>query len=152
MSIDSLSQTTTVTAADQIPLYSAQGGGDVRVALSVLTAYLQALLTDDDSPITQYAAPSATGFSVTVAPAENGGSVYLLLTPVAGYAAGTLVLPAVANCIDGQELILSTTQAVTTLTINGSGATVNGAPTALAANAFFRLRFDGIFNAWYRVG
>jgi hypothetical protein len=29
---------------------------------------------------------------------------------------------------------------------------VNGAPTTLAANAFFRLRFDGVFNAWYRIG
>ena len=152
MSINSLSQVTAVTAADQIPLYSAQGGGDVRVALSVLTAYLQALLTDDDSPITQYFAPNATGFSVTVVPAEDGGSVFLLLTPAAGYAAGTIVLPLEENCIDGQEVVVTTTQAVTTLTVSGNGATVNGAPTTLAANDFFRLRFDGVFNAWYRVG
>ena len=29
---------------------------------------------------------------------------------------------------------------------------VNGAPGNLAANGFFRLRFDGVFKAWYRVG
>ena len=40
-----------------------------------------------------------------------------------------------------------------TLTINGNGATaVTGAPTALAANAFFRLRFDRATSSWYRVG
>jgi hypothetical protein len=28
---------------------------------------------------------------------------------------------------------------------------VTGAPTTLAANAFFTLRFDATTNAWYRV-
>ena len=37
-------------------------------------------------------------------------------------------------------------------TVAGNGSTVNGAPTTLAANSFFRLRFDGVFKAWYRVG
>jgi hypothetical protein len=54
--------------------------------------------------------------------------------------------------VDGQQLLVSCTQAVTTLTVAGNGSTVNGAPATLAANAFFRLRFDGVFKAWYRVG
>jgi hypothetical protein len=41
---------------------------------------------------------------------------------------------------------------VTTLTIAGNGSTLNGAPTTIAANGFFNLRFDGVFKAWYRVG
>ena len=44
------------------------------------------------------------------------------------------------------------TQAVTTLTVSGNGATVNGAPAALTANGFFRLRFDGVLGGWYRLG
>ena len=48
---------------------------------------------------------------------------------------------------------MSCTQAVTTLTVSANGATaVNGAPAALTANGFFRLRFDGIFQSWYRIG
>jgi len=102
--------------------------------------------------VTQYAAPAATGFTVLVAPPDSGDSMFLLLTPNAGYAAGTITLPAAATCVDGQELLVTTTQLVTALTVGGNGSTVNGAPTTLAANAFFRLRFDGVFKAWYRVG
>jgi hypothetical protein len=33
-----------------------------------------------------------------------------------------------------------------------TGATVVGAPTSLAANDFFLLRFDAVTGTWYRVG
>jgi hypothetical protein len=41
---------------------------------------------------------------------------------------------------------------VTTLTINGNGKTVVGGPATLAANAFFRLKYDGVLSTWFRVG
>lgn len=151
MGIASLSQTD-IAVADSLPFLSAANGADRRTSVTQLVALIQALLTDDNNPATQYAAPSATGFTVTVAPLATGGSVWLLLTPLAGYAAGAITLPAQALCVDGQELIVNTTQAVTALTVSGNGSTVNGAPTTLAANAFFRLRFDGVFKAWYRIG
>lgn len=150
--IDKLSKVTTLSASDLVALFSTSAGSDVAATIATLAAYLQTLLTTGAGFITQYAAPSATGFSVTIAPTEDGGSVYLNLTPVAGYAAGTLVLPAVATCQDGQEVLLSTTNAVTTLTINANGSSVIGGPSTLAAGAFFRLRFDGVYKTWARVG
>jgi hypothetical protein len=79
--------------------------------------------------------------------------MFLLLTPTGGFAAGTITLPAQATCVDGQEVLVTTTQLVTALTVGGNGATaVNGAPTTLAANAFFRMRYDGPAKSWYRVG
>lgn len=149
MAIQNLNQGTPTTAS-QIPFFDEASGQDRRCSVSAL----QALLAPSSSAslTTQYAQPSATGFSVLITPPEDGASVWLLLTPLAGYAAGTLTLPAQALCVDGQELLVSSTQAVTTLTVAGNGSTVNGAPTTLAANAFFRLRFDGVFKAWYRVG
>jgi hypothetical protein len=150
-SINSLSQTD-IAAADSLPFASATNGADRRTSVTQLVALIQSLLTVDDGMLTQYAAPNATGFGVQIAPPTAGGSVYLLLTPAAGYAAGTITLPAQAECVDGQQLLVSCTQAVTTLTVAGNGSTVNGAPATLAANAFFRLRFDGVFKAWYRVG
>jgi hypothetical protein len=78
--------------------------------------------------------------------------VFLLLTPGGTYATGTIVLPALAECADGQEVLVTCTQIVTALTVSGNGSTVNGAPSALAANGFFRLRFDGVLDSWYRVG
>lgn len=151
MAIERLNQGTP-SAASQIPFYDAQNGQDRRMSVDQLATVLQTELTPAGGLITQYAAPNATGFNVAIAPPTDGASMYLLLTPAGAYAAGTVTLPAQALCIDGQELLVSCTQAVTALTVAGNGSTVNGAPANLAANGFFRLRFDGVFKAWYRVG
>lgn len=138
------------STASQVPFYDPANGADRRASLAAIAAVLS--LSSAASPPAQYAAPNATGFNVQIAPVATGGSVYLLLTPAAGYAAGTITLPAQALCKDGQEVLVTCTQAVTALTVAGNGATVVGAPTTLAANAFFRLRFDGVFKNWYRIG
>lgn len=127
-------------------------GQDYRVSASEIVDFVSGNLSATDSVpqfVTQYAAPNATGFSVSITNA--GDSVHLILTPTAGFAAGTIVLPALANCTDKQRVLVNTTQSVTTLTINGNGATVTGAPTTLAANAFFMLKFDDVTNVWYRI-
>lgn len=151
--ISQLTAVDEVVGADQVPIYSSENGDARKASMTVLAAYIQTLLSSTGAMETQYSAPAATGFSVTINPTTDGDSVHLLLTPVAGYAAGTIVLPAVAECEDGQEVVVNSTQAITTLTVSANGATaVNGAPTTMAANAFFRLRFDGIFTSWYRIG
>lgn len=150
--INQLSAAGEISLGDLLPIFSTNNGDARKVSLSVLAAFLQPQMTAGGGFMTQYAAPNATGFSVTVAPVSDGASVYLLLTPTGAFANGGIVLPALATCHDGQEVLVSCTQAVTTLAVNGNGATVNGAPTTLAANGFFRLRFDGVFDAWYRVG
>lgn len=149
MAIERLSLTDAVTAA----VYWAVSlqDQDYRVSTASLLAYIQTNISAGDNKITQYAAPSASGFSVAIDD-DDGASVWLVLTPIAGYAAGTLVLPLLANCVDKQEILVNCTQAVTTLTITGNGSTVTGAPTTLAANAFFTLRFEDVTNTWYRVG
>ena len=151
MAIERLNQGTP-NAGSQIPFYDSAIGGDARTSVTALAALLATLLGTASLQLTQYAAPNASGFNVQVAPQTGGASVWLVLTPLAAYAAGTITLPAVALCQDGQELLLNTTQAVTALTVAGNGATVNGAPTTLAANAFFRLKFDAVLRVWYRVG
>ena len=153
MNINQLNSVDTLSASDLQAVWVASNSDTRKASLSTLLTFLQANLTAPGDDTTQYAAPNATGFSVTIAPPVAGQNMYLLLTPTAGFAAGTIVLPAVASCVDGQTVLVSITQAITTLTTNGNGATaVNGAPTTLAANAFFKLRFDGVFKSWYRVG
>lgn len=139
----------TIANDSQLPFFDPGNGQDRKASVAELATLLQGIGATGE--ITQYSAPAATGFGVQIAPSVNGGSVYLLLTPVAGYAAGTITLPAESLCVDGQQVRVSCTQAVTTLTVAGNGATVNGAPATLAANGFFTLRFDGVFRAWYRV-
>lgn len=151
--INQLAAADAITAGDLFVIYSAANGDARKAAASLLLAYLQSELTGTGGFETQYFAPGATGFSVTVAPTTEGGSVYLLMTPAAGYAAGTIVLPPLASSVDGQEVLVSCRQIVTALTVSGNGAVaVNGAPTTLAANAFFKMRYDGVSQSWYRVG
>ena len=146
-----LSRTDTVIASDLFVLFKATDDDYRGAPAADVLAYIQANLTFPGNYTTQYAAPAATGFSVTIP--DVGYDVHLILTPLAGYAAGTLVLPSKLTLKDGQRLLVNCTQAVTTLTIslNGASAAV-GAPTTLAANAFFTLKYDAASNNWYRVG
>lgn len=151
--ISQLSATDIIVAGDLFPVYKGSQGDARKAAASVLLAYMQENL--DFSPAdmftTQYASPSATGFTVNIDGTDD--SVHLILTPTGGFAAGTIKLPAKAGLADKQELLVNCTQAVTTLTIDANGAgAVTGAPTTLAANDFFRLKYDASGDAWYRVG
>lgn len=151
--INQLSAVDDVSAGDQVPIYSSSNGDARKASMSTLMGYMQDNLTFTSAkPVSQYSAPSATAFSVTITDgADDDTDVHLILTPTAGFAAGTITLPPVADCVDKQEILVNCTQAVTTLTIAGNGATVTGAPTTLAANAFFKLKFDDPTSTWYRV-
>jgi hypothetical protein len=142
----------TPTAASQIPFGDTLNGCDRRASLSDVATVVATLLPGASALTTIYFAPSTNGWGVMVLPPNDGDSVFLLVTPTADFGTATITLPLAATCQDGQELLVSCTHAVTALTVAGNGSTVNGAPTALAANGFFRLRFDGVFKAWYRVG
>lgn len=144
----------TPTLASSVPFGDTSSGFDRRCSV----ADIFALLTPPsglDGFATQYSAPNATGYITTVvAPATGLLGTWLLMTPVADYAVGTIILPIGK---DGIEVLVSSTHALTALTVTGAsvGAAaqpVNGAPTALAVNGFFRLRFDGVNNSWFRIG
>jgi hypothetical protein len=145
---DQINQLTTVTEVDNSTLWPVWSSSQSMKATGpLILAWLQANLTFTGLALAQqYAAPSATGFSVTLEAADS----WLILTPLAGYAAGTIVLPSVRT--NGQVVQVNCTQAVTTLTVSGNGTTVTGAPTTLAANGFFKLQFDAVLAAWFRVG
>lgn len=148
MGIRDLSESTPTTAS-QVPFYDPTNGVDRRCSVSALQALVDPAATD--APITQYESPGATGFSVTIAPAADGGGVFLLLAPGGAYATGTLVLP---TGHDGQEITVHCRAfAVTALTVTPvAGDSTSGAPTTLAAGGFFRLRFDAVNSLWCRVG
>jgi len=102
-------------------------------------------------PDSQYAAPAATGFNIVIS--VNDNDTHLMLTPAATYAAGTITLPAPGNLRDKQLLIVNCTQQVTSLTVDGNGASaVNGGPTSLGADDFFTLKYDLTLDTWNRVG
>ena len=148
--ISQLSTVTTVAGGDLLPVYSSSDSDTRKVSLTNLKTFINEDVVATDDKVTQFSAPTATGFTVTV---TNGpDSIWLVITPLAGYAAGTITLPVVANCVNKQEVLVISTQAITALTVSGNGATVVGAPTTMAANAFFRLKFEVVLSRWYRVG
>lgn len=148
--INQLSAADSLSDGDLLPVYSQNNGDARKASLSLLVSYLLGKITSTDDKTTQYAAPSATAFNVQIV--GTGVSIWLVLTPTGAFAAGTLTLPPVAGVKDKQEILVNCTQGITALTVAGNGATVTGAPTTLAANGFFRLRFDGVTDTWYRVG
>lgn len=141
--INQLSATDSLNGGDLLPVYKQNQGDARKCSITTLMEYVNANVTTVTQN-TQYAAPAATGFSVTV----NTGNVWLILTPVSTYAAGAIVLPTGAS--DKDTVTVNCTQIVTSLTVS-SGATVVGAPTTLAANGFFTMRFDAATSTWYRI-
>lgn len=141
--INQLSSTDVLNGGDLLPVYKQNQGDARKCSITTLMDYVNANVTTVTQN-TQYAAPAATGFSVAV----NTGNVWMILTPVSTYAAGAIVLPTGAS--DKDTVTVNCTQIVTSLTVS-SGATVVGAPTTLATNGFFTMRFDAATSTWYRV-
>lgn len=138
-----------VSSGDQIPVYSPQNGDSRRLPVSALLSYFEQ----------QYPSPTlttniyvpTTGFSIAV-PTPTTEQQWMLLTPAGTLAAGTIVLPLNTATPDGFEVLVTTTQIITTFTLSLNGAAAaNGAPTTLAANGFFRVRYVQANNAWYRI-
>lgn len=150
-----LTRATSVSQADGMVGYSSSNIGYYYFPWDILVAYIQTNIvfpTDVTQYVTQYAAPSATGFNVAITPADDQ-DVHLILTPTAGYADGTITLPPALGCRDGQRVLVNCTQQVTTLVVAPNGATaVTGEPTTLGADDFFTLMFDLPTLTWYRVG
>jgi hypothetical protein len=137
------------SAGDQIPVYSPNNGDARRLPMSALLSYFQQQFASPTVAVNLYV-PS-TGFNIA-APTPVSEQQWILLQPAGTLAAGTVTLPLNTSTPDGTEILVTTTQTITTFAVGLNGATAAfGAPTTLAANAFFRLRFYQPTNSWYRI-
>ena len=137
-----------LSGGDQLPVYSPTNGDARRVSITSLIEYFQANFADPDY-LTIINAPTNSGFNIQIgAQTQN---VFLIINPTGTFAAGTITLPPVASCFDGQEIVVACSQVINTLTITPNGATVIGAPNAFSAGGFFALRFNVLQSAWYTV-
>jgi len=134
---------------DLLPIYSSQNGDTRKISLNALAVWLSSKITMQDNKITQYSTPiSASALLVD----DMQKNVWLILTPLSTLSSLTIKLPLLANTINKQELLINTTQTITSLTIDTNGASIIGAPTTLTANQYFKLRYDLIMKTWYKVG
>ena len=135
-----------LSGGDNIPVYSSVNGDARRVSITSLIEYFQANFADPDY-LTIINAPTNSGFNIQIGAQTQ--SVFLIINPTGIFAAGTITLPPVASCFDGQEIVVACSQVINALTITPNGATVIGAPNAFAAGGFFSLRFNALQASWY---
>lgn len=148
--INKLTRTDSVSAGDVVPIY-VQNQGDARgAAMSVIAAYVLSTIDISGTDfVTQYALPSATGFSIQVN--DTSENTHLIISPTGSFAAGTIVLPAFANLIEGQQVMVTITQPLATLTVTPNGSSVIGAPTGMIQNQTFVLKYDQASTTWYMI-
>lgn len=146
--INSLSTIDSVSGGDQLPAFDESAGTARKMSVSQLLAYFAANFASPEFEV-QTAAPTLSGFTLTLT--ASAKSIWAVLSPTGAFAAGTIVLPPVADCFDGQTVIVTSAQAITTLTVNGNGATVNGAPSGLGTDGFFQLRYYALTSTWWCV-
>lgn len=148
--INQLSSTDTLTAGDLLPIWRANNSDTRKTSLTALQAYLQGALTFSAGQfVVQYAAPAATGFTTTLL--NNTNNQWLIMSPLAAYAAGTITFPLLSSVTDNQEILIVSTQAVTTLTLSGNGASIVGAPTGIIQNGAMRFKFNSLASTWYLI-
>jgi len=139
-----------VSPGDQVPVYSPNNGDARRLSVSSLMQYFQQTFASPTLATNVYT--PGTGFNVAV-PTPVAAQQWMLIQPAGTLALGTITLPLNTQTPDGTEVLVTTTQAITAFTLALNGATAaNGAPTTLAANAAFRMRFVASLNSWYKIG
>jgi hypothetical protein len=148
--INQLAGLSQISGGDLLPIYVPNNGDARKVSVTQLLTYFQTVFAAPTVSTNLYT-PGA-GFNVTV-PTPVSEQQWMLLQPAGTLATGTITLPLNTGTPDGTQLLVTTTQIITafTLALNGAAAAF-GAPTTLAANAFFTMRFYQATNSWYRIG
>jgi hypothetical protein len=147
--INQLPLLSSTSSGDQIPVYSPNNGDSRRLPISALLAYFQQSFASPTVATNLYT--PGTGFNIA-APTPVSEQQWILIQPASTLATGTITLPLNTSTPDGTEILVTTTQQITTFTLalNGAAAAF-GDPTTLAAEDFFRMRFYQATNSWYRI-
>jgi hypothetical protein len=148
--INQLSGLSQLSGGDLIPVYVPNNGDARKVSVTQLLQYFQQTFAAPTVATNLYT--PGTGFNITV-PTPVSEQQWMIIQPAGTLAAGTVTLPLNTGVPDGTEVRVTTTQIITTFTLALNGASAAfGAPTTLAANAFFTMRFYQATNSWYRIG
>ena len=147
--INQLSQMSAVSGADLLPVYSSSNGDARKLSVSALLTYFQQQFASPTVSTNLYV--PTTGFSIAV-PTPVSEQQWVLLQPAGTLASGTIVLPLNTSTPDGTEVLITTTQTITALTVSLNGATAAfNSPTSLPAGVAVRLRFYQSTNSWYCI-
>jgi hypothetical protein len=147
--INQLSGISQVSGGDLIPIYVPNNGDARKVSVTQLLSYFQQTFAAPSVSTNVYV--PTTGFNVTV-PTPVSDQQWMLFQPASTLASGTITLPLNTGVPDGTQVLVTSTQEITSLSISLNGATaVSGAPSTITAGGFFTIRFYQATNTWYRV-
>ena len=154
MSINKLNSVDAIALSDLWAIFSQSAGDDRRVSGTALLTFLNANLTfpgsSSKSKATKVFSTPITSGTVTVT--DGSANYWVIITPAGTLADLEIKLPAVANVVDLQEILVVCTQVITALTFDVNDATdIIGEPTALAANESFKIKYDSQTGNWYNI-
>lgn len=138
-----------ISSGDQLPVYSPNNGDARRTSVGSLLTFFQQSFASPTMAVNLFV-PGA-GFNLTV-PTPVAQQQWMLLQPASTLATGTITLPLNTGVPDGTELLISSTQTITALTIALNGATaIYGNVSTLTAGAAVRYRYYLATNSWYNI-
>lgn len=148
--INQLPLQSNVSVGDNLAVFSNQNGDTRRLPISALLTFFQEQFASPTLATNVYT--PGTGFNIA-APTPVAAQQWILISPAGTLATGTVTLPLNTSTPDGTEVLITTTQQITsfTLALNGAAAAF-GDPSTLAAEDYFRMRFVTSQNSWFRIG
>lgn len=147
--INQLPFLTNVSGGDQLAVFTPNNGDARRTSINSLLQYFQQTFASPTLATNLYT--PGTGFNQPV-PTPVAQQQWMLIQPAGTLASGTITLPLNTGTPDGTEVLVTTTQQITAFTLAPNGAAnVYGAPTTLAAEDNFRMRYVQATNSWYKI-
>lgn len=138
-----------VSGGDQLAVYTPNNGDARRTSINSLLQFFQTNFASPTLAVNLYV--PGTGFNIT-APTPVSQQQWMLLQPAGTLASGTITLPLNTGVPDGTEVLITSTQTITSFTIalNGAAA-IFGSVSTLTAGAAVRYRFYQSTNSWYNI-
>lgn len=137
-----------IAAGDLFVINQQQSRNYLGAPQDVLLDWLRENLKDPDYEKT-VVIPD-TGFSTTLP--QTSPDRWLLIRPTQAITSATVVLPSPNVARDGQQVLITSTLQITTLTIDGNGATnVYSSPSTLAAEGAIELKYEVDSKSWYVI-
>lgn len=158
--INELSAVDTVVAGDLIPVFDTNNGDARKASMTVIQTFMQANLDFDATAVfttVRVTADVTFGYSVG-ASVITANNTWIILIAVGTHPTITITLPGSSSsspvpAADKQEVLVYSSEIITTVTVTTFSPTVlAGAPTTLAADGFFKMRYDLITDTWYIIG
>ena len=119
--INQLAGVSQLSGGDLLPVYVPNNGDARKISITQLLQYFQQTFAAPTVATSVYT--PATGFNITV-PTPTSEQQWMLLQPASTLATGTITLPLNTGVPSGTQILVTSTQTITALTIglNGSSA------------------------------